>query len=48
MMAAAHLLGAFLVTAGLPAQLRGRWVLSRILVLAGVAVAHIPDLVGLM
>jgi hypothetical protein len=43
---AAHLFGAFLVTSGLPAQLRGRAVLSRLLVLFGVAVAHIPDLLA--
>jgi hypothetical protein len=44
--AAAHLVGAFLLTAGLPAQLRGQAVLSRLLLLAGMAVAHIPDLVA--
>jgi hypothetical protein len=40
----ARLVGTLLVVAGLPAQLRGRDVLSRFLVLLGVTVAHIPDL----
>jgi hypothetical protein len=44
MSTAAHLVGTLLVGAGLPAQLRDRFVLSRFLVLFGVAVAHIPDL----
>jgi hypothetical protein len=42
----AHILGALLVAAGLPAQLRHRPVLSRLLLVCGVVVAHIPDLLA--
>jgi hypothetical protein len=42
----AHVLGALLVTAGLPAQLRRRVVLSRLLLFLGLAVAHVPDLIA--
>ena len=41
---AAHMFGAFLMTAGLPAHLQGRVMLGRILLICGVAVAHMPDL----
>jgi len=42
----AHLFGAFLLTSALPAQLRSRAVLSRILLLVGMAVAHLPELLA--
>ena len=41
---AAHLFGALLLTAGLPARLKGRVVLSWVLLFSGMVVAHLPDL----
>lgn len=46
MIFAAHMLGWIIVGAGLPARLHGRFVLSRVLLLLGFAIVHVPDLLA--
>jgi hypothetical protein len=44
----AHVLGVLVLIGGLVANLRRRLVLSKLLALCGVAIAHLPDLLGVV